>query len=649
MRYFVAMSLLLLAGSVRAYDVPEVIPTAPNVSTGDTSILTSDSLPYTINSDDRVYLTDGNLHTNGNGILISTGTNRVRIDGEGDTIFFGEDGGNSYYGLQVDGQVTLLATTDVHFRAITFYHNPDDTLADLTRTCVIGGGGRVLFDTCNFHVFGDHDSTGATRARALTCYSSSIDYHSWKWRGGSWSALIWGYESRGAGDGFAAHFTVPAQNLYDLPHDSIYHLIIDDVNLTGQGGINVEGRSWISACTLNIDQRNLRYQYPSANSYYGCANQSGIGTGDSWGGCRWTHNVILGGYDFQGLDQGIQMNYMGEFNVSDGPVDSLTLVDSNYVKVHFRKDPYYGIALHAKCFTSRYGNRDFRVIGNTFIVEVGDTNTDSAWGPNGWVVKYNTGQWGDTKFLDSNVVFEGNRFEIVAKTATITEGSSHFIGVMCAIGEGLDSGVYKPLEDSVIFRHNVIKTPEWAYAFGEGDGGSQFMEILGPDTVEFFVSDVSIVQYTIAQNHGGNIPANRNYYNYVRDVVYTGTGEPDSLVNIISGYTGHSAGLKRKLTIYVKGYDKNPMNDADVWAVNAYGDTVINTTTDISGTATGVVKYWDIYSDFTDSTAYNDFTLGAQKGGDSATTSFTVGWDNHTDTLELTASAGKSKRLRGVK
>ena len=625
--------VLLLAGGVGAYDVPEMIPTAPvGIGTGDTSVLTSDSLPYTLDTDDRVYILTGNITTTANAISISSGTNRIILDGQGDTVFFATAGGHFCKGLSVHGEES---TTDIHIRNITFYHNPDDTLADSTIAVWVAGGVRVLFDTVNIHVFGTQDSTVATWAKILRTHDTNISLYSWMFRGGSWSSLVWGFYSRLSGDGLLTQ--IPVSNAWCPPADSLYHFIWDNVNISGQGGLQVEGRTWISACSIYVDQRNLRYHYPSEDSGFraSCANQAGIASGEPWGPSRWTNNYIVKGTAHQGMDEGFIIN--GACGNANSVTDSLVRIDSNYIHVGFRLDSYYGTSLRAKAGAARYGNKNVRIDHNTMIVDVGDTSSGNTWNPNGWGFKYITGGHGDAIFQDTNFVFENNHIEIVAKTATIS-GNAHFQGIMMSVGDYMDSAAYKPIENGVIFRNNYIKTPEWAYVFGESDGECQYMEITGPDTVEFYVSDASIEHYTIACAQGAN---EHNFYNYVRDVLYTGTGEPDSLVYLYLGNTLHSAGLKRTVTLFVKDAGGDPVSGADVWFVNAYGDTITETTTNASGLAYGLVKYWDIYSDFTDSTAYNDFTLGAQKAGDSSATTFTVEWDNHTDTLILSATGGE--------
>ena len=654
MKYLIAV--LLLAGSIGAQTVyppagytylgPEMIPTAP-VAPGDSILVGSGDLPLTITADDKIYYLNGNITTTGTAIIINSGVNRIRFNGNNDTIFFGTGNGNVTSGLAFQ---LWSNVTDLHFQNVTFYHNPSDSSADSTYAfrLISNNSKRIRFDTCNFHVFGKRDSSTAGEAQAVSDQGNAgLNQQSVMFFGGKMTTTIWGYENRMHEDGF----TVVLKAGLDLvDHDSIYNYIFHDVNVEGVGGLSVEGRTWVSACSISVDAQNLRYQYPSGDSYKGCANQAGIASGDASAPSRWTNNYIIAGYDKQGMDEGIILDGACRFSAVTNE-DSVVQIDSNYINVHFRSDPAYGISLYAKPTTFRYGNKDVWVHHNTFILEVGDTNSDSAWGPNGWLLKYNASpNVSGAHQADSNLTYENNYHETVPKTATLTMGQQEFSGITFNVDDDGDSAEYVPSNYDVVFRYNYIKTPQRGYSFGSTDGSCQHMQAVYGDTIDFFVSDASIEHYTIAIDPSGHGVGNLGYYNYVQDVVYVGTGEPDSLIWLYSGYTTLSAGLKRTLTIYVKGYDENPMNGADVWAVNAYGDTVVSTTTNESGIATGIVKYWDIYSDFTDSTAYNDFILGAQKSGDTTTTVFTVGWDTHTDTLALGVSAGiMNVRVKNIK
>lgn len=634
------------------YVGPEMIPTAPINPTGSTLVESGD-LPLTIaaSDSDKIFYLDGNVTTTASAIYLSHLLKRIRFNGNGDTVFFGTGNGNATSGL---GTQLWSTITDIHFQNTSFYHNPSDTSADSTYafSLITNYSKRLRFDTCNFHVFGKRDSSTAGEAQAVSDQGNAgANQQSIMFFGGKMTATVWGYESRGNEDGFTV---VLKENWDGIDHDSMYHYIFHDVNVEGVGGLSLEGRTWVSACSIFVDAQNLRYQYPTGNSYQGCANQAGLASGDAFAPSRWTNNYIVAGYDNQGMDEGIILDgACRESSVTDE--DSLVQIDSNYINVHFRVDPHYGINLYAKPTTFRFGNRDGWVHHNTFILEVGDTNSDSAWGPNGWLLKYNASpDIGDSHQSDSNFTYENNYHETVAKTATLTMGQQEFSGMTFNVDDDGDSAEYVPSDYDVVFRYNYIKTPERAYSFGSTDGSCQHMQAIYGDTVEFFWADPfhSQTHYTAANDPSGYGAGNLGYYNYVQDVVYVGIGEPDSLVWLYPGYTHLSVGLKRTVTLYVRDGEGNPVNAADFWAVNAYGDTVISTTTNGSGIATGVVKYWDIYSDFDDSTAYNDFTLGAQKTGDSATTTFTVGWDTHTDTLTLSPAETtilKKVKLKGVK
>jgi len=671
-RYLSLIILLILISSNFSYSQtvypaegyeyigPNVTPTAPISPAGSTLVESSD-LPLTITSDDQIFYLDGNVTTSGTAITINSQVNRIRFNGNGDTIFFGTGNGNATSGLAF--QLWGSNITDIHFQNVTFYHLPSDTSADSTYAFRIlsNVSKRIRFDTCNFHVFGKRDSSSiledssfvAGEAQAVSDQGNAgADQQSVIFYGGSMTATAWGYENRMHEDGFTV--VVKASNTDIVDNDSIYNYIFHDVNVEGIGGMSVEGRTWVSACSISVDARNLRYwrsNYGNWDAHQGCANQAGLASGDAVAPSRWTNNYIVAGYDNEGMDEGIILDGAC-LKRSITNADSVVQIDSNYVKVHFRVDPSYQLDLYAKPTTFRYGNKDAWVHHNTFIAEVGDTNSDSAWGPNSWLLKWNASpDVESSRGKDSNFVYENNYHEIVPKTSTLTMGHQEFIGLAFNVDDNGDSAEYKPEDYDIHFRYNYIKTPQWAYTFGSSDGCSQFMNRCYGDTIEFFVSDTSIVHYTAVNHPAGYGEGNLGYYNYVKDVTYTGTGEPDSLISLYPGFSGLSLGLQRTLSILVLK-DGSPVNGASLWVVNNYSDTIVDTTTGANGLIEPIVKYYEEFSDYPDSTSYNDFTFGAAYDGDTSTTKFTVNWDTYTDTIVLSPTTGESSRwniLKGIK
>jgi len=103
---------------------------------------------------------------------------------------------------------------------------------------------------------------------------------------------------------------------------------------------------------------------------------------------------------------------------------------------------------------------------------------------------------------------------------------------------------------------------------------------------------------------------------------------------------------KRTLSILVTDGDDTPLSGATVTVTDNYGNVQIDTTTNGSGVASGVVNYYYMSSDIADST-HSPFILYASYGGSDETVgNFNVNYATYSDTLVIGEATAPTYHIR---
>lgn len=127
--------------------------------------------------------------------------------------------------------------------------------------------------------------------------------------------------------------------------------------------------------------------------------------------------------------------------------------------------------------------------------------------------------------------------------------------------------------------------------------------------------------------------------NIVRDCYFSNNAYADTNI-IIANMGEQDITIQENLLLYVMGNNDSLVSSATVWRKNAYGDSVVIGSTGDSGYVWAYTTYWYESRTETDLTAFNDFTVGAHKSGDSTNQSLTIGQNFVSDTIYLANTSG---------
>lgn len=568
--------------------------------------ISNDSLPYVMTSDyagDTVRISGTKITTTGSGINVQDGATDILFDFGNDTLEFGTDYGDSYYGINIDRS----SATNITVRGGTILHGVQNcgiSGVDTAYNCIglrIRGCNGLFLDSTNI-IVGGFDATVVY----TTGYQS---YKNLEVRGGHYRHDGCGYTSREFGWGEVFRLTYPSSNI----SGEEYHLKAYGVHIDNaiHGAFSAGGLQYIYRCTVTVDARNDLYSYPEDDFHRG-TTQAYAFSGGPFGGSRWHDNLILTDSNYAGLDGGFLLG-----GVPDASFNGDTVwIYNNVVYGHRGLDSHYGY-MNCKGVKSKGGNRNVRILNNKFYLTV-DTDSTELGGDN-FRGRLAIGvDW--YAYHDSNMVFENNYFEVKNVSAS---GIGETIGLRMRddFGVARNNG----------WRNNHINTSREIYSLGGYSPYGRNLLVVG-DTV----------------GQAGHVEDWRNFYcpsssaynNVFRDVYYDGV--PDTSMVWVPGGSNSDITLQRMLQIYVMGNNDLPVAGAACSVWNNYGQLVIDNTTNSCGLVSGVVSYWfESYAG--DSTAFNNFRIKAVLGSDTVVyNNFTVGYttEGALDTLKLLNTTG---------
>ena len=581
------------------------------------------SLPYTANQTGTNY--SETLYVAGT--RLTSATNGIDIRGHDiviylgvDTVAFGAGNGDGNWGLRFYGcgynDGSSLTAYNIKVIGGTILHGATSGSVSGNFCVDFGGGSHIYFENTNLIVKG-------TNGHCLDRPSSGWGIWNVEINGGRWTSDVTGYTSRCQYDGAVARLSSALQPVSGTD----YHFNIHNIVMTrspGQG-IIIQGKSYIYACSLTVDARNDFYTYPSNEVCHSSANSFAIITQMLEPGSSIHDNVIRAGEANLGCDGGILLQ------LSEGSAVQPVEIYNNDIVLHRGHDQYY-LDLNAKAFKSRYANKHVNIHNNIFKVQIGDT-AYQAYGINGAAVDvvsfWDTGcDWPQGRYPDSFLVYENNYIEVEGLDGTFDEGC-------CARFAITNNDGYTWTGAGNVWRNNHLKTVMHGYQIGGYDNLGQCQDMfMQGDTIEYASSSWGRDQY--AFNVGYDLSS---LGNKACDDVFTG-GAEETDIHFTNGSGERTLALQRTLRILVLGNNDCPVAGSDVSVRNNYNRTVLTTTTNQSGLATGIVTYLFEAEDGPDSTNFNDFTITVSKSGETQNSTLTVNSSSAADTLRFDNVSG---------
>lgn len=612
----------------------------PVCASGTQVVLSSSSLPYIVSANDTITFIGSKIISNTDGLYINAEAENVLIDLGTDTLVFGDNGSHGNMGIRIGRhyvQGELL--NNITIRGGWVIHGGDDT-SDGNNCIEISGCSGILIDSVSTIINGTNGkciTSVPPSGRVITATNGSTT--SWlsynrniEIRGGTHKSYVTGYTSRCSYDGAVIHLAAKDVGIAGSEYNyKVHGLKVENAPCQG---IVVYGMVEVYECTVTVDCRNFMYSYPSSNFCYGAANAYGILARLVDAGSKFHDNVLLAGTTYYGSDGGFEVE--GCLGTPSKPIEFY----NNYINTHRGWDVHYGFNVQSKGFKIRRAdeynytnseyysaNRHIKIYHNDiYLYSHTDTTNFKAYGPGvaGFYIIAHVDR------ADSGIVIENNYIRSIVLDTIVYLASSTPI---------LAAGIQFIQSDSLnqyTIRYNRMESNDALYRYGGYDpGGSDFI-CYGDTLVAIDTASGPTTQYS-GKFWPGNI-TDALTDNYIRDAYYV----PDTLYKMFTyrgGVSDADVTIQENLLLYVMGNNNLLVSNASMWAVNDYGDTVMLT-------SSGTVGYDSVYATYlyesigTDSTAFNDFTIGAAKSGDTTTQSLTLSQSFVSDTIYLTNTSG---------
>ena len=576
-----------------------------SVAWGTQVVIEADSLPYTPVSYDTISISGSKVTTTGTAFIINTDS--IWFELGTDTIEYGTSGDDSY--------------------CIDFSTSANDAYITFTGGNLIGGtgsGNHVLF----FGFSVSHDITfnltnmTVNGSNAHIAQSSSLagtGIYNILFNQGQFASNCTGYTSRSTYDGAAFHWDGSF-----VPGNGDYSVRYFGINLTtspGQGiaaiGNGTAGREAtfeIQSCTLTINAQNDFYS-PPYSTFSSPANAYAIIYRNMYKGSYIKDSRILSGNLQQG-GRGIL------FELCDGIVGDEIITRNNYINVHEGQTEATNFGVYG--IRDRNGNTGLLIDSNTIVVTADSNASELAYEDKAFGWRHSS------SLQSSNITFRHNNIQVISN-------SNGVIGV-CYNFEGVSA-----IDTTLTIQENFLQTDSRnvQYSFA-GDATGM---ILRGDTLKWNSGIDDANRETFHIGRFSNTPDCQD--NIARDCVYL-NGASDTDITFATGGTLEIF-IQRTLSLLVTDLSNDPIQNAEVLAINSYGDSLFTDSTNASGFAGGIVSYWYESRTATDTTDYNDFTLWAKVGSDSTSGTLTVSATAETDTLQLAiAGGGSSGGLIGI-
>lgn len=589
------------------------------------------TLPYSITTSGTseanpdTYVVDGtNISSTTSGITIDG--DYIYLDLETDTITFGTGGGSTNRGIFVHG---LQGNYARHVTIVNGWIIHDGDGED-NKCLDISWGTNLLVDGVHMKVMAGTDAADDLGGYCIegigySATPSSRSAYNIEIKNCSLWNDVTQYERR---DYFQA-CAIKLDNGVEMSDSSDYEYtwkIHDNVIVnTPHVGLLSWGRAvedaikplvYIYNNHITVDGRNDLYPSYPAGQYHGHTNAYGIFLKYLGAGSQVYSNTIRSGTSHRG-GRGLSMEGC---HASSG---NHILVHDNDINVHDGPNTEYGpnsTIVGAWGLRMRYNNKYIDAYNNAVTCS---TDSDADMDDRAWLAY--------SFYFTSGVSSAARNCHIYNNTFTlVVDGDSNSA-----------AGCIEMRPDSAaanitnLFENNKYVSQSQMLRLGDGNGGCLGARIVG-DTLSF-LSPVNDDSVTLRVSDGND--SYNSTGNYLTDMYYENGAADDDIAWSGAGGVNMDVRLRATLTVYVKSGDELPVYQAQVWAIDAYGDTVLTGATNESGVVSGIVDYKFESRLQTDST-YNDYTLKAKKNTDSTSTSYTVAWNTKCDTLTLSEAEG---------
>jgi len=622
-------------------DSAEVIDLEFGTSSEKVFVLTSDSLPWTSHANyDTVRIAGTSITANDTGIIINH--DGVYLDFGIDTLLFGSNGADDPVGVLFN-----WGSDQGHIRGGFILHDIDDTAGadDAIGVKIFGVNGFVL-DTTTVVVRGVN--------------SNCVDNHSGKCinviiNGGYYDNRCHGYTSRCYGQ-YGSAIYIQADS---MAHGSDVNLEVNCATVRSPhsciwaergSGATEECLLMVYNCSLFVDANNDLYDSTNGTSCHSAGDPFAIQVYGIKAGSEIHDNIIIAGDDHYGGD-GIMIQE------AQGIVSDSIKVYNNTMLLHHGRHPALPAGLQ-HCVGIYFRNPEpishpedhsqyVWIANNSINILVDALGSTDHIGANGEGARFYL-----TDSLNHNV-FENNFIEVIrADSLTPDSGDVATCGISICRADTVDmteTSYGSEYTDDNHFRYNhyrCYKSPYWLGGHRESGLCANYITTVG-DTLNTIgdVSDSMVVLF-----NGNGTYQDHSIGNRIIDATLLGNANDTNIV--WSGLTenvdtclGKTVAFERILNwLYVKDIDGIPVESADIYIVNNYGDTVTTGATDANGKYSDTLVYAFHGYDpdpgdgcvIGDSLGYNDFIFIAKKNGDSTSTTVTVNaqWSGY-DTLML--------------
>lgn len=573
---------------------------------------------------DTVTIAGTSLTSASDGIIFN-GTDYWVVEGQGDTIVFGNSSTNVAHGARgvnigggLGSDYIVIKDLVILNRPIgidTLNYDPNDTLTGRVEGISTGYScDYILVENCRIEIQA-YSSHGIDIGRGHSQVYRHIDInHSSP-----------GFHNRCQFD--ACGIRMSGLRRSDITGDGTFNVRIEDVNVERVSHCGIYGSAYqgmdaimqVEACTVVVSSKNIMYGPGEGGTCSGRANCYGIQFTSAGPGSYIKHCHITADEGNHG-GRGIQLVS------ADGTADNPVVICSTYVNVHEDADVQFrGTYGYFPCAIKiRQNCYGVSVFDNTFIyVADGSVNWGTTTGS-----YYTSGEAGLYEHWSSNsppfdVSFERNLFRAIDRSS----------GAYIA-GFTFDNCTQGP-DPSFVFKNNRIESDYTGIKWGGYDGEAHSFTLIG-DTLR-------VVDTSNTETHSFMVGyLNMNYNtgdNLLRDMVFEGVASPNDIEFPSSQGTADLT-FQQTLRVYVRGNNDQPVSGASVTVRNNYNQVVLSGTSSSGGLVSGPVSYLYQTRTGTDSTNFNNFSVMVSKGSDSNSGNISVGWDNFKDTLDLSNTLG---------
>jgi len=618
MKKLLILTMILLCSS--AYGAHTFTGNICNISSLPDTIRQSD---HTAAEWDTVRINGTSMSSGGHGLIFyGTGISKWFIDLGSDTILFGTDNSNRNLGIKLPvGCKTMIVNggTIIHSPTVDYDLNLSDTTKARSNVCMLVAGNDIKLINVNMIAGGfNGQCIGEYMSTKSGGYNVEI-------LGGDYTSNCNYYANRCQIDAGCILFEKAYDSAYAVANGYSYNIKIHDIKIHGvpHMGIRVDGTIApyygvfkIYACTIMVDSRNFLYTTnvgtcaSSANPYAIAAQYAGPES-------EIYNNVITSGDTYNGGRGILLENCTGDSTL--GNTSRYCKVHDNYIDIHEGPNTEYP-ELNVENHAFRIRNDcDYTWIYHNTVINTGDTDrTTNSYARAISALRYTfEGTYGG---VYSHLIIENNRFIIRTLTGGVTGYAVCFDAVSMS-------------DPTLIFRYNYLYSPNIVTQFGEFNSGAKEITMYR-DT--FYIPDTATGGRTF---HIGHLSNNWDCHGeIVTDGIYLGKARDTNIIFANNGTLNLT--LKRTLGIKVIGADNSPVRDANVWVMNAYGDTVIQGQTNVSGTISGLVSYWFEAYSTPDSLGFNNFTIKTKKNYDSTTVSQTISSTSSSEIVVLLNTEG---------